>query len=112
MRAVEEGNRVVSSLNSLYDPFQHAYVRHGVHRACHRSIHERIIRVCLHDRPPADLLSSKEALCELLGTSASSYTEGLQSPAAYEPGNISLPDRAGSCDLCSVLEGDDRQDLL
>eukprot|EP00973_Karenia_brevis_P036700 5056856-Karenia_brevis.AAC.1 len=112
MRAVDQGNRVVASLNSLYDPFQHTCVREGVHRSCHKSIHERIIDVCLHDRPPADELSSKEALSELLGSSASVYSEGLHCPAAYEPGNVSLPSTAGSCDLASALEGDDRQDLL
>ena len=93
LRAVEQTNRLITTLNNLFsgcfDSGQQSLPRSS---AAQRGIVADLFARCFVDKPPSDVESPKAALSALLGAKATPYsnTEGLHGPAPYERDNVSL----------------------
>lgn len=107
-KAVQQTNELINSLNYLYDSNTDVVTNHT---AAHKSIHDRLHRLCLQDRPPNEE-APEASLCAMLGTNPSHYCESQRGPAPYQAGNVSMPATAGGCSLESVLADTDRRDLV
>ena len=106
--AYDQANRTLEALNSLHGPVP---VGSSGPTAARESVSQRVLQLCLQDRPPAGVEPPEAALNVLLGTKASFYDESQQGPAPYRRGEVSLPEAAGGCYLPDVLQGADREDI-